>query len=234
MSEICKGALVSKQTVNDEELALINRQSLRTLGADEVFVFRVVACDNQVDRDFERFTDRALDQMAKLFVGRPILLDHQWRAANQTARVYASAVEDAGGVKRLVLRAYMLRSEATKATVDAIEAGILREVSVGVICQSAECSVCGKRYEDCPHRRGASYGGELCHVDLGGVTDALELSFVAVPAQPGAGVIKRYADKEGAEEPPRDDGPEEPGEQELDRAKAWMELEKLRYGGTET
>lgn len=70
MSEILKSASLEKQAVNDSELALINRQTLRALTADEVFVFRLAACDNQVDRDFERFTDGALDGLVPLFVGR--------------------------------------------------------------------------------------------------------------------------------------------------------------------
>ena len=40
--------------------------------AEEVFTFRLAACDNQVDRDFERFTDAALEGLAPLFVGRPV------------------------------------------------------------------------------------------------------------------------------------------------------------------
>lgn len=236
ISEILKGARVDKQAVSAGELALINRQSLRALSAEEVFAFRVVACDNAVDRDLERFTDGALAAMAKLFVGRPVLQDHDWKAANQTARVYAGEVEDAeNGVKRLVLRCYMLRSEATRNTIDAIEAGILREVSVGVICTSATCSICGRDYIACEHRRGAEYDGKVCHVVLDGVTDAYELSFVPVPAQPGAGVIKRYEDKEKAETPPpADKGADAPDKSELDLARARMELEIKRYGGNFT
>ena len=90
MSEILKAAQVEKQEVSEGELALINRQSLRPLTAEEVYTFRLAACDNQVDRDYERFTDRALEELAPLFVGRPVLLDHKWSAGSQTARVYAA------------------------------------------------------------------------------------------------------------------------------------------------
>lgn len=226
MSEIKKGAMVAKQAVTADELVLINKHTLRAFTADEVFTFRVVACDNQVDRDTERFTEAALVDMARLLVGRPFLMDHAWSASKQTARIYAGAVEDAGnGVKRLVLRAYMLRSEATQSTIDAIEAGILKEVSVGVLCQSSTCSICGKDYSapDCPHRRGSIYDGKTCYVELDGITDAFELSFVAVPAQPGAGVIKRYEGKEAGK-------PAEDETSELQQAKKWLELEYKRYG----
>lgn len=76
MNEILKAASVEKQAVSEGELALINRQSLRPLAAEEVFTFRLAACDNQPDRDYERFTDRTLDELAPMFVGRPVLMDH--------------------------------------------------------------------------------------------------------------------------------------------------------------
>ena len=43
-----------------EELELINTYTRRTLTADEVYVFTVVLCDNDVDRDGERFTVESL------------------------------------------------------------------------------------------------------------------------------------------------------------------------------
>ena len=64
MNELLKAARVEKQAVSESELALINKQALRTLSSEEVFVFRLAACDNQVDRDNERFTLAALEGLA--------------------------------------------------------------------------------------------------------------------------------------------------------------------------
>ena len=107
MNGILKAAHVEKQAVNAAELALINKQALRELEAEEVFTFRMAACDNQVDRDHERFTDKALEGLAPMFVGKSVLMDHKWAAASQTARVYAADVETRGEIKQLVLRCYM-------------------------------------------------------------------------------------------------------------------------------
>ena len=43
----------------EEELSLINKLSRRKLKPEEVFVFSVVLCDNEVDRDNERFSIEA-------------------------------------------------------------------------------------------------------------------------------------------------------------------------------
>ena len=58
--------------------------------------------------------------------------------------------------------------------------------------ERAICSVCGcdRTVTDCGHEKGQEYGGQLCWADLEGAKDAYEFSFVAVPAQPAAGVVK--------------------------------------------
>ena len=225
MNGILKAAHVEKQAANENELRLINKQTLRELTAEEVFTFRLAACDNQVDRDYERFTDKALEGLAPLFVGKSVLMDHMWTAANQTARVYAADVETRGEIKQLVLRCYMPRCEATAGTISAIESGILKECSVGCRMGSAICSICGADQAKtcCEHRHGKTYDGTLCVMALDDPQDAYEVSFVAVPAQPEAGVIKskRYG---GQAEPAS--GPET---QRM--AEAMQELETRRYGG---
>ena len=53
------------------------------------------------------------------------------------------------------------------------------------------CSICGADYGSCEHRKGESYGGQTCVAVLCEPEDAYEFSFVAVPAQKQAGVLKR-------------------------------------------
>ncbi len=228
---VLKGAEVQRGgELTPDAMALINRQTLRELSADEVFTFRVAAAGNEVDRDLERFTDKSLDDMAALFVGRTVISDHKWASAGQVARVYAASVEaEAGSVRRLVLSCYLPKTDATRPVIEAIEAGILREVSVGVSVKSFGCSICHKDYlgPDCAHLRGCKYEGHVCHVELDGISDAYELSFVAVPAQPKAGVIKRYDSKEG--DGCAADDPDAIKRSVLQLARARLEMEKNRF-----
>lgn len=188
--------------VTPQELELINSYTRRPFTEDEVYVFTVVLCDNDVDRDFERFTVEALFQMEKLFVGRTGIYDHSPRANNQTARIFSCTVEAVQGRKtatgddyfRLVARAYMPRCKSTEDVIMQIESGIRKEVSVGISASRSVCSVCGaqKHTAPCGHIKGQEYNGEVCYFELCDVTDAYEWSFVAVPAQREAGVIKSF------------------------------------------
>ena len=191
---ITKGAKVERLALDDAELREINRYTTREFTADEVFTFKVALCDDKVDREHERFTGEALEALAKLYVGKPVIADHDRKAGSQCARIYSAAVEAAGAAKRLVAKCYMVRSERAKDLITEIEGGIKKEVSVGCRVEKVCCSICGadNRKVLCEHVPGREYGGRFCHFRLEEPTDAYEVSFVAVPAQPAAGVVKQY------------------------------------------
>ena len=229
MEMIYKAARLEKAAVGERELALINAQALRELSADEVFAFRMAACDNQVDRDGERFTEPTLEQLGKLYIGKPVLRDHRWSTETQTARVYDAQVVSEGEVKRLVLSCYMVRTASAADTVAAIEGGILRECSVGCAVEHVNCSICGadQRKTLCKHSPGREYDGQLCHFELDGAAAAYEVSLVPVPAQPEAGVVK--AKRYGGAEMKETHAPEGADNDEHWADKAALELEKMRF-----
>ena len=184
--------------VTDEELKLINSYTRRELSKDEVYVFSVVLCDNDIDRDGERFTVESLFELEKLFVGKTGIFDHNPTAKNQTARIFACKVEVVDGRKtatgddyfRLKARAYLPVSEKNSDVILALDSGIIKEVSVGCAVEQVLCSICGERTEICPHKKGEKYGSKICCGELVNPYDAYEWSFVAVPSQKLAGVTK--------------------------------------------
>lgn len=192
-------------TPNEEELKLINGYTRREMKADELYVFSAVLCDNDIDRDFEYFSDEALEKLSELFVGKTGILDHNAKSENQTARIFSCKTErdsnrqtqDGRTYCRLVARAYMPKSVQNEEIILALDSGIRKEVSVGCSVQKSTCSICGKDIkEGCGHIRGKTYKGKLCGVCLDEPYDAYEWSFVAVPSQRAAGVIKSYDGKE--------------------------------------
>ncbi len=201
-----KAASLSSQEVTEAELRAINKYATEPLTADQVFTFKAILCDNEVDRDFERFSLKALQTLKKLFLGKTVIKNHAWNADSQVARIYATELVQhsekttkAGELyTQLVARCYMVRTAGNADLIAEIKGGIKKEGSVGCSVSSSICSICGtdnaKSY--CRHYPGKSYdkegGPEVCTFTLDGIRDAYEFSLVAVPAQKAAGVSKSY------------------------------------------
>ena len=191
--------------LTQEELQAINRYAKAELTEDQVYTFSVRLCDNEVDRDMERFATEDLERLGELFLGKSGIFDHQWSAKGQTARIYRTEVVREPGVvtaagdeyRWLKAWAYLMRTEKNQDLITEIEGGIKKEVSVGCSMGRSVCSVCGAENGACSHVKGQVYGDKLCFTELREPLDAYEWSFVAVPAQPRAGVVKRF----GREEP---------------------------------
>jgi len=193
--------------ITEKDLAAINKYTRRTLKADEVYTFGVILCDNEIDRDLERFDSEALPVLAKMFVGKTGIFDHCASAKNQRARIFdAECITDEGrktqageAYRCISAKAYIPQTKANAALIEEIDSGIKKEVSVGCAMARVTCSVCGEelRTGSCTHKRGRSYKDEICHAVLQEPADAYEWSFVAVPAQPMAGVQSGVR-KEGA------------------------------------
>ena len=215
-----KAARLYAQEVTEAALRAINKYALVPLKAEDVFTFKLVLCDNEVDRDYERFSLKALDGLRKLFQGKTGIKDHRWSADNQVARIYATevvkdekATTTAGETyAQLVAYCYMVKTAGNADLIAEIKGGIKKEVSVGCSMRKYTCSICGKGYGMCGHRKGESYpkdGAEkkTCTAILDEPADAYEFSFVAVPAQRKAGASKNSA---GAPQ----DAPETPASDE--------------------
>ena len=191
---VTKAAFIGGDTgeVTAAELELINTYTRKPLKAEEVFVFSVVLCDNDVDRDCERFTVESLFALEKLFVGKTGIFDHDPSAKNQTARIFSCATESIPSRKtatgddyfRLMARAYMPVTDDNRALREAIDSGIVKEVSIGCAVRHTLCSICGKEIAACTHQKGERYGGRLCCGELHSGAEKLRKGRRVFPRQP--------------------------------------------------
>ena len=166
----------------ERELEAVNRFAKTVLTEEQVYIFSVRLCDNEVDRDLERFAAEALETLGELFVGKSGIFDHQWSARGQTARIYRtemvrepSRVTVAGDPYCWLKGwAYLLRTEKNADLIAEIEGGIKKEVSVGCSVARRVCSICGAEAGTCTHEKGRTYGEQLCFTELREPTDAYE------------------------------------------------------------
>ncbi|MBR0141242.1 MAG: hypothetical protein IJM19_03225 [Ruminococcus sp.] len=180
----------------------INRFTRRDFSEDELYIFSVILCDNDIDRDGERFSDEALESLKILFVGKTGIFDHDASSSNQNARIFDTEIisdnsrttKYGSTYKYLKGTAYMVRTEDNKNLISEIDGGIKKEVSISCCAEEKICSICGNEISSCVHANGKYYNGKLCHTILNRITDAYEWSFVAVPSQVNAGVTKHFSD----------------------------------------
>ena len=186
-------------------ISKINRFTRREFQEDELYIFSVILCDNEIDRDYECFSDNALEKLKSLFVGKTGIFDHNTSTSNQNARIFDTEIitdterttKNGNPYKYLKAMAYMVRTDENRNLISEIDAGIKKEVSISCSAAKKVCSVCGndKSIGKCSHIKGRSYNGRICHVILNDITDAYEWSFVAVPAQVNAGVTKKFTEE---------------------------------------
>ncbi len=188
----------------DEEKLLqqLNKFTRRKLSPDEVYIFSVILCDNEVDRDNEKFTVKSLEKLSGLFVGKTGIFDHDAKGSNQTARIFCARLEKdperktLDGEEYVCLKAdaYMVRTNSNSDLIKEIDGGIKKEVSVSCLAMKKTCSICGANVSKhpCSHEKGNFYGGKKCFYLLEDIADAYEWSFVAVPAQVSAGITKFF------------------------------------------
>lgn len=194
---------LEKSFADERDMEKISRYTRRELSADELYIFNVTLCNNDIDRDFEKFSVDALEEMAQLFVGKTGIFDHSMKSSDQKARIFDTCVEKQEGEKTadgedlycLRARAYMLKNDENRLLIDEIDAGIKKEVSVSCRMGKSVCSICKKDAHsgECSHIKGRAYNGEQCFHILSDAKDAYEFSFVAVPAQREAGITKAFA-----------------------------------------
>lgn len=179
----------------EKELEYINHFANRKYNADEVYVFTVNLCNNDVDKDYEAFSFAALLELEKLFVGKTGFLDNTPLRKNNTARIFVCGVERVQGRKtkagenyyRLVARAFIPIAIDNTDVITRIENGSVSEISVGCSVGEKVCSICGKNIHVCEHKKGEMYEGKLCYAKIYDIADVYEWSAVAKP------VVKKKA-----------------------------------------
>lgn len=196
-------SLVNNNIDINSDIDLINEHTIQPLNADDVYVFPVEICDNEVDRVGDKMSDEFLQAVADNISGLTGLKDHDWSSDNQMARLYdAELVEDERKKNRLgENRKYVLGKAYTlskyKDYIEKINAGLLKESSLSFKSVNDKCSICGcemiKDVNDIGHCEnghiaGEIYDGVLCYNDINTLDDLMEWSLVAVPCQKGAGI----------------------------------------------
>lgn len=127
--------------MENNQLTKINSFTRRNFSEDEIYIFDVILCDNEIDRDAERFSHNSLLSLQKLFIGKTGISDHNPKSENQLARIFdTQLIKDNSRLtswgepyEYLKASVYMIRTDANKDLIAEIEGGIKKEVSISCL-----------------------------------------------------------------------------------------------------
>lgn len=175
---------------------LLNQLNTLTTGKHtekDVYVFSVKLCDNEIDKDFECFSDEALEQIKDLCIGKTGILTNNPRYANNTARIFSAYVmtvcdkktSQENTYKYVKANVYIIRTSLNEQLINEIEFGIKKEISISCCAIGRKCSLCGANLKTriCAHTKGTIYNGNRCYTILDNITDFYEWAFVAEAIQ---------------------------------------------------
>lgn len=172
-----------------EELSLINKFTNIDLTKEEVMVFTLVSAGQEVDRSTDQFTGKALKSMADRSPDKPYLLDHNWSIDSVRGKIFDASVKS----KQLLQKVYVPVREKNISFIQGMLDGEYNKVSVGFAMAPKDyvCSSCSKSLYsmECPHYPGSKdkEGNQVVGI-IKDVSDYFEISNVAVPCQPEAGI----------------------------------------------
>lgn len=190
LSETDEGYTIKYKIIDFEEFQKsilfekLNEFTRRNFTEEEVYIFPITLCDNIVDRDNERFSANALEEMRSMFLGVTGIIDDHRECI---AKIFHTEIitEDREIITDedyTVLKAYafMIRNADNADIIKQIESGEKKEVSISCCAEKHICSICetDKIKNSCDHIKGKYYNGKKCYITLNNITDVYEWAFV--------------------------------------------------------
>lgn len=190
---VVTGGLDGAAEAVSERMEAVNRFALRPLTAEEVALFTLDLCNNQVDRHYSRFPEEELERVNTLTPGRPLMERHDLAGSLPRGTFFRSQLHREGERVSVRPEVYVLRAPGNQDFILNIEGGVYRETSIGFSFRRPECSVCGKDLRACAHIPGRSYGDKVCHFVMREVLEVIEGSVVPAGSQGTRFVAQRDA-----------------------------------------
>ena len=187
----CMGLVARRDAlIEDADLAAINRYALKPVERENVAVFTIEVCHDQVDKHFSRFPKEELETIARLVPGRPLMLLHDIRTKMPLGKIFRGwlALNDQHTETehyRSSVQAdvYVLRTAENASAIENIEGGVWAETSIGFSFRLPECSICNSDLRSCDHQPGRTYEGRQCHYIMREVLEVIETSLVPSGSQ---------------------------------------------------
>lgn len=188
-------------TYTEDQISKIETFARKRLDSSDVYIFDIILCDNDIDKEGDCFSDKALQEMKESFVGVAGYLEQNSSHNSHVARVFDTEIvqkedrktADGRPYKQLKACAYMAKTKQNESLIHELECGIEKVVSISCVTSRRICSICGQNRmaNNCGHIIGRRYAGVTCHCTIDHVSDVYEWSMVASVMKDSAGMIKK-------------------------------------------
>lgn len=170
---------------SDEQLERINQFTRSPKTAEELVVFSTLSANDLVDRDFDQFPQKTIQEFAELeqpysSVGKSYMVGHDYNKL-PVGRIFGVGTEKVEGANFLTNEVYIPNTKSNESFIENVDFGVNWAVSVGVMMGANECSICdspmsswmGFCYEN-GHMKGYSYDPSSDATDSWGFAEPAE------------------------------------------------------------
>ena len=167
------------------------------IDTNEVYIFSMKLCDNEIDCDNERFTIDSLHKLAKLFIGTTgsinIPINHSALiryGVDRTGKIYDCKIKTKDRTTSqgeiytyLVVYAYIPITDNNQYVIEKIKHGTIKDISLACSIEKSTCNICGADLVNstCDHIQGNIYSGVKCCKILDNPREVYEWSFTIKP-----------------------------------------------------
>lgn len=162
------GGVTGVMHPTDEQLEVINQFTRSPKTAEELVVFNTLSANDLVDRDFDQFPQKTIQEFAELeqpfsSVGKSYMVGHDYNKL-PVGRIFDVGTDTVDGAHFLTNGVYIPNTKSNEPFIENVDFGVNWAVSVGVMMGANECSICaspmssffGFCYEN-GHMKGYSY-----------------------------------------------------------------------------
>jgi hypothetical protein len=176
-----------------ELIALVNDRihPPTPLTLDDVHIRAMRLVSDEVNDHGGRFPREEHARLCELLVDSPVMIGHD-HASLPIARNFAARCVDEGERSWVEVWFYWLKGDGPhhdQLAAD-IDAGVVKEGSIGFEFALPQCSICAEDIRICEHIPGFDYNGVTAHYEYRNIQRVLETSLVYRGATPGTHIVK--------------------------------------------
>lgn len=161
------------------------------LTLEDVHIRAMRLVSDQVNDHGGRFPIEEHERLCELLIDSPVMIGHD-HSSLPVARNFAARCVDEGDRSWVEVWFYWLKGEGPhhdQLAAD-IDAGVVKEGSIGFEFALPQCSICGQDIRTCEHIPDVEYDGRVAHYEYRNIIRVLETSLVYRGATPNTRIVK--------------------------------------------